>query len=191
MLWATMRGATPDFARFYTPLLNRRPAGYQAELRAERAHGPARGGRHLHGPMHVRVPRRRDRREGEGRPGGEGSGSQAGRAIHRRPRRHAMTSRERPTPRIPTRARRPHTAIDVHSRTRTEGRRSHEGDSRPHAGRSRSDEARRDGRARAGRRAGRREGRGRRAQLHRRLLPHRRVQGAAAAHARASRRPAP
>ena len=57
-LWATLRGAEPDFARFYAPLLYRgeheiKPSFAQNERTALRERG-----RQLHGALHVRLPRR-------------------------------------------------------------------------------------------------------------------------------------
>ena len=46
VLWATVRGAKPDFARFYVPLLYRGEQEIKPSFTPERAHGAPGGRRH-------------------------------------------------------------------------------------------------------------------------------------------------
>ena len=69
VLWATVRGAKPDFARFYVPLLYRGEQEIKPSFSPERAHGAAGGRRQLHGAVHVRLSRRGPRRQGAGHAG--------------------------------------------------------------------------------------------------------------------------
>ena len=93
VLWATVRGAKPDFARFYVPLLLPRRARDQAELRPERAHGAPGGGRHAtrRGACTCFPPRSLDGK-GRGHAGGAEFGERAGRAVQRRSLGHALAA---------------------------------------------------------------------------------------------------
>ena len=92
VLWATVRGAKPDFARFYVPLLYRgeqeiKPSFTQNERTALREEDGS-----VHGAVHVRVSRRGARRQGAGHAGGQGLGERAGRAVQRRSLGHALAA---------------------------------------------------------------------------------------------------
>ena len=58
VMWVQLRGKREDFARHFAPKRPGRHPRDQALLRAERAHGPAPGGRRLRGPLRVRLPLR-------------------------------------------------------------------------------------------------------------------------------------